>query len=79
MISIRQVPASTVGLLAAAFMLLVLLASLTTDLALRLPLIYYKQRRSRVSGLHLPYLHSSGFMVLVLLVPLALGVALCLS
>lgn len=51
-VSIQQTPKLVVAGLFVAFMALVLLASLTTSLTLRLPLIYYKQRRSTVRLLH---------------------------
>lgn len=48
-VNILQTPFLVVCGLLLAFMALVLLASLTTSLTLRLPLVYYKQRRSTVS------------------------------
>ena len=49
-VSSSNVPPEIVAALSMAFVALVLLASLTTSLTLRLPLIHYKQRRSRVSS-----------------------------
>lgn len=49
-VSSRNVHPYVVAALSMAFMALVLLSSLTTSLTLRLPLVHYKQRRSRVSS-----------------------------
>lgn len=46
-----KVSPATVGMLAAAYMCLVMLAVFINSLSLRLPLIYYKQRRSKVQSI----------------------------
>lgn len=47
-VGLGKVSALTVGMLVAAYMGLVMLAVFINGLSLRLKLIYYKQRRSKV-------------------------------
>ena len=47
-VGLGNVPATTVGVLVTAYIGLVMLAVFINSLSLRLPLIYYKQRRSKV-------------------------------
>ena len=64
-----KVSPATVGMLAAAYMCLVMLAVFINSLSLRLPLIYYKQRRSKVQFIEYsaclyacPHVHASNYL-----------------
>ena len=54
-VGLGNVTPITVGMLVAAYIGLVMLAVFINSLSLRLPLIYYKQRRSKVHPWHAVY------------------------